>query len=426
MIIDLSFPPDHSVNAGVPKSIYLGTAFKLHYPTIDMITQRLCDIGPGAHIYKIDLACAFRQLFVDPSDWDLLGLHWDGGYYGDCRVPFGYRNGSMFLTRFTDYIRYIMRSKGHHIVNYVDDLLGLESQGHSTQSYQFLRHLLDRAGFSISLSKLAPPSTTCVCLGVIIDTVKETVTIPPDKLSQILDKCTAVQKSPHISKNQLQSLLGSLMFLHRGVKATRVFTNRLLEALRNMNSNTVQVTEDMRRDLKWFTSFVHTYNGYSSYRHPTFSDDTPIELDASLKGLGGRWGSCVYRSDIPGYLLQLNISITHLELFNVFVALKVWGPDWAARKLVIRLDNSAAVSIINSGFTRDTLLATIARNIWFEGAVNDIQIWATHVPGVKNQVADLLSRWEAHGDPLAALKKLMSQPKWYPVEMAHLFLRQDI
>ena len=176
-----------------------------------------------------------------------------------------------------------------------------------------------------------------------------------------------------------------------------------------MNSNTVQVTEDMRRDLRWFTSFVHTYNGYSSYRHPTFSDDTPIDLDASLKGLGGRWGSCVYRSDIPGYLLQLNISITHLELFNVFVALKVWGPNWSARKLVIRLDNSAAVSIINSGFTRDPLLATIVRNIWFEGAVNDIQIWATHVPGVEN----LLSRWEAHGDPLVALTKLISQPKWY-------------
>ena len=159
----------------------------------------------------------------------------------------------------------------------------------------------------------------------------------------------------------------------------------------------------MRRDLRWFTTFVHSYNGYSSYRHPTFSDDTPIELDASLKGLGGRWGSCVYKSDIPGYLLQLDISITHLELFNVFVALKVWGSDWASRKLVISLDNSAAVSIINTGFTRDPLLATIARNIWFQGAVNNIQIWATHVPGVKNQVADLLSRWESHGNPMALL-----------------------
>ena len=81
------------------------------------------------------------------------------------------------------------------------------------------------------------------------------------------------------------------MFLHRGgggggVKASRVFTNRLLEALRNMTSYTVDVTEDMRRDLRWFTSFIHIFNGQSSYRRPNFSNDTPIELDASLKGLG--------------------------------------------------------------------------------------------------------------------------------------------
>ena len=147
-----------------------------------MITQRLCDIGPGAHIYKIDLARAFRQLFVDPSDWDLLGLHWDGDYYGDCKVPFGCQNGSMFLTQFTDYIRYIMRSKGNHIVNYVDDLLGLETEGHSMESYQFLRQFLERVGYPISLSKLSPPSTRCIRLRVIIDTERESVTIPPDKL----------------------------------------------------------------------------------------------------------------------------------------------------------------------------------------------------------------------------------------------------
>ena len=68
VIIDLSFPPDHTVNSGVPKNMYLGTAFELHYPTIDMITQRLCDIGPGAHIYKIDLRRVFRQLPLLPPD----------------------------------------------------------------------------------------------------------------------------------------------------------------------------------------------------------------------------------------------------------------------------------------------------------------------------------------------------------------------
>ena len=64
---------------------------------------------------------------MDPGDLDLLCLYWQDSYFADCRVPFGYRNGSMFLTRFTDYMRYVMRCNSFTIVNYVDDLLGHEN-----------------------------------------------------------------------------------------------------------------------------------------------------------------------------------------------------------------------------------------------------------------------------------------------------------
>ena len=115
-----------------------------------------------------------------------------------------------------------------------------------------------------------------------------------------------------------------------------------------------------------------------------------------------------------------------LGVIQRICGIKSLGSDWSAKKLVISLDNSASVSNINSGFTRDPLLATIARNIWFEGSVNDIQIWATHVPGIKNQVADLLSRWETYVDPMAMLTKFIPQPKWFLVQMPHLTLIQEI
>ena len=68
VVIDLSYLPNQCIDSGVPKSIYFGTTFKLHYLIIDIIIQRLCDIGHGAHIYKIDPVYAFKQLFVDPYD----------------------------------------------------------------------------------------------------------------------------------------------------------------------------------------------------------------------------------------------------------------------------------------------------------------------------------------------------------------------
>ena len=55
-IMDLSWPPNFSVNAGVKKDIYLNTIYTLHYPSIDNITEALVKLGPPAQLYKIDIS----------------------------------------------------------------------------------------------------------------------------------------------------------------------------------------------------------------------------------------------------------------------------------------------------------------------------------------------------------------------------------
>ena len=56
-------------------------------------------------------------------------------------------------------------------------------------------------------------------------------------------------------------------------------------------------------------------------------------------------------------------------------------------------DNLAMVEILKSGKTRDVFLATCARNVWLITAMFNIDIIIIHVPGIRNQVTDLLSRW---------------------------------
>ena len=92
------------------------------------------------------------------------------------------------------------------------------------------------------------------------------------------------------------------MFLHRSVKPTRVFTNRLFNTLRNIGSNSVLVDDHIKQDLKWFLHFVPHYNGSLVYRHIPFSEHQPIELDACLDGLGGLWGSNIYCTHIPDHI----------------------------------------------------------------------------------------------------------------------------
>ena len=45
--------------------------------------------------------------------------------------------------------------------------------------------LLQELGFAISHHKTVNPSTQVVCLGILIDTVASTISVPPEKLHEI-------------------------------------------------------------------------------------------------------------------------------------------------------------------------------------------------------------------------------------------------
>ena len=68
VIVDLSWPLDTSVNAGIDKTSYLNSAFSLTFPTVDDITTELTRLGCGALLYKVDVSRAFRHVKVDPGD----------------------------------------------------------------------------------------------------------------------------------------------------------------------------------------------------------------------------------------------------------------------------------------------------------------------------------------------------------------------
>ncbi len=67
--MDLSYPQYHSINDMIDPSDYLGTPSWLRYPLVDLIKKK----GRGCALMKRDLSRAFRQLPVEPGDFNLLG-----------------------------------------------------------------------------------------------------------------------------------------------------------------------------------------------------------------------------------------------------------------------------------------------------------------------------------------------------------------
>ena len=299
VIIDLSWPQGASINHFTVSNVYLNGVYKLQYPTIDNITDILQELGTKAWLYKIDLSRAFRQLRIDPKDYNLLCLKWQDSYYSDTFCPFGHRSGSMACTRLSDFFRHVMRQRGDVICNYVDDLIGIGTHDQIFNAFQYLKELLGKLGFPISTSKLVSPTKECNCLGVIINTETTTISVPSIKIQDMIKKCKKMQQAVAVTKKELQSLIGSLMFAHKAVKQTRVFINRLLQALRDNDKNTaIHINNDMKRDLAWLQKFLPVFNGTINYIYSPIESNETLHIDACLQGVGGVWKRKVYYAKI--------------------------------------------------------------------------------------------------------------------------------
>ena len=333
-------------------------------------------------IFKIDISGAFRHVKVDPLDYPLLGLTLDNHYFDTC-VPFGYRHGSAIFQRLTDAIRYIMATKNYC---YIDDLVGNATVSQANAAFDHLYTLLADLGFEVSDKKLVHPATTCICLGIDINTEKFTVSIPEEKLQEIINLCNSWHGKLICTKKELQSILGSLLCVTKCVRVSRVFLNRMLDLLRtSVKQSKITLTHPFLKDLHWFQTFLPQFNGTAFFDHPKVQGE--IALDASLVGLGAIFENAVY-----AILLDMGywgFDIVHLEMLNILVALRTWKSCWGGKRILIHCDNSAMVSVINTGKTRDHILAALARNIAMEAATADIHINTIHILGKHNIIVCL-------------------------------------
>ena len=142
----------------------------------------------GYKIFKVDISRAFRHVPIDPGDLDLLGLHWKD-YFIDFLVPLRFKHSSSIFQRISDVVCFIMKQEGHGIWNYIDDFLCVSLPSNIDNIYHRLEELLSELGLTVSSRKLVPPSTQVLCLGILVDTVDLSVSIPAEKLQLLKDTC---------------------------------------------------------------------------------------------------------------------------------------------------------------------------------------------------------------------------------------------
>ena len=116
-----------------------------------------------------------------------------------------------------------------------------------------------------------------------------------------------------------------------------------------------------------------------------------VFVDATLTGIGGSWGKRAYSTSIPSEISR-EVAISQLELYNIVVATRLWSPAWENKTVCVRCDNESAVSVCNSGRTKDPFMNLCLHNLWLLIPRYNIDLRVVHIRGRDNGLADALSR----------------------------------
>ena len=355
---------------------------------------RLLQLGKGAFLYKTDLARGYRQLRVDPGDWPLLGFRHGEYFFVDICPPFGLRTSALCMQRTAEAISWIHGKKGYLSRPYLDNFGGAEaSLGRAEEALGTLQEIMAELGVVEAVKKICRPAQKMVWLGLLYDSIEMTITIPPDKLQEIMEEIRFWQGKTRATQREMQRLPGLLQFVAGVSPPTTVFTNRILNDLREMPKRGEETLSlGCKKDLKFFADVLPEYNGVKVIDKEAVEFQDRLELDASLEGCGAFTGDTYYAELFPEWLRKEQHPIAHLELLNVVVAMKVWGDAWRGHRVDIATDNMNAYLAIRSGRSRDVFMQRCVRELFVVMVRYDIEVQVRHQPGKDLVRADALSR----------------------------------
>ena len=344
MIMHLSAPQDHSINDGISKEEYT-----LRYSTIDDAVKLIHNQGTGARLAKIDIKSAFRTIPVCYKDRELLGIFWREKFYIDRCLPFGLRSAPFLFNQYADVLEWILRNNYSitNLIHYLDDflLVGLPTSNDCEQALALMLDLCARLGFPIASEKLEGPTTLIVFLGILIDTQRMELRLPPDKLKSLRQLLQEWQYGKSkVTKRQLLSLIGKLSFAAKVIPAGRIFLRRLIDLSATVKKlhYRISLTAEAKEDIKWWQDFMPSWNGISLMIQPNWESSSDLQLytDASgTLGFGAYFDGAWFSG--PWSDQQLPKSIQWKEMFAIVAAVATWGSKWQRKRILIHCDNQA-------------------------------------------------------------------------------------
>lgn len=410
LIHDGSRPFGNSMNS-------YATYEKCRYTSIDEVCA---NIKPGSYCAKVDLSSAYRSVPISKDDYCATGLKWKFSgcdsftYMYDSKLCFGSSKAPGIFQRITESVCRMLKRRGHKcVLVYLDDFIIIaDTYKECVDAFKCLLDLLQNLGFCINWKKVVPPTQNIVFLGVLIDTLAGTLSIPDEKLDELKHELKLWLNRKWATKHQLQQVIGKLNWAAKLLRATRPFLRRLIDLMCTLEKPhyRVRLISSVKEDLRWLQNACVMFNGTVAIvkNQPLPEPCCTLYSDASSSGgasfCDGDWFYANWDLDFPEYS---DLHINMKELFTVVLAFRRWGHLWPNRHVTIFTDNKCTMFSLNKGSLRNSIGMGFIREIYHQLATDNITISAKFIGTKENTLADALSRLDTDNCALLAAELLL-------------------
>lgn len=379
----------------------------------------------------VDIQDAFFHIPLAQDQMDFYRFHWEGAHFRFRAMPFGLSLAPRTFTKVLRPVVGYLRSKGVRCLIYLDDILIMAlSREESIQHTQLVVDILHRLGFSVNFPKSQlTPATQADFLGFRVDSINMSLQLTPKKLTRLRALLRATYNKAAtrylFTPRELAALVGTLTATHPAYDLAPLFVRHLRAcylpyALLAWDRQVAAISEEAMNELShWLWSLQESKGRQLIMPTPTML----LTTDASRSG----WGAWVSRPDNPedtlahtwGFWAQeeQNRSSNWREATATLLGLRTFHQLLRGHSLKVRTDNQANVAAINHMGTSVPALCAIAKDTHLLAKDLGITLRAQHLPGLRNDWADRLSRtakdstdWKLHPDLFAQLCRHWFRP----------------
>ena len=379
---------------------------------------------------KLDIASAFSHVPIATDNRDFFRIRWKGRHMRFRGMPFGYKDAPRVFTMLMRAALRPLRSAGIRMIVYLDDIFILgESPSVAARHANRVAQALHDLGFDLKHEKCSPhPAQVVEFLGFHVDLRFMTLLLPAHKRRALRHEIQQLRRSQlPVPATALARLVGKLQACHPALPSSNLF----LRSLHRDLSRTVQdggwsgvlrnLSQESSDDLFMWLSHLKSWEGVQIIPQ---SPQIILTTDASEWAWGG-WLSLPESPDTviastwqyfpraerqrPSNWREMTATLRSMQSFSSLLA---------GKRVKVRTDNIANMANILKGGGPSPALTERAKAIWEVAQSLRLSLSAEFLPGVKNTVADSLSRshepndWKLHPALFKALDSL-----WGPLDV---------